>query len=348
MSDWAARWRWNSALVALCILTLPAVTPARASKPRLRLEWVDSGGCRGSGAVRAHLRDVELEGTLRVEPASAYRLVVDGKPLADPPVRDGVFEQADDPLWIALIIQASADLRADLDRIKAGVVTFIGQLPARSRLTVISYTWEVERRLSLGTPEAASRAVRGIEAGTEGGEVALVEAVQTGLRGLSAGPPFRRLVVVVSDGLDRNPKRDVFRALGDSARRLRAPIFPVAYSPIDERGPLLNLGEIAKRSLGTLRWARRPGEIEQQLRMLAVEVGGQRVLTFRVPSGCAVAHEMQIQNGALRSNRVRTEPSSEPAGRSPRWRRWLALGSAAVVLVLLVFVVRGIARRRRR
>jgi hypothetical protein len=48
--------------------------------------------------------------------------------------------------------------------------------------------------------------------------------------------------------------------VGNEARGLNAAIFPVGYSPLDERGPLLNLGEIAKRSGGTFRWAQQAAE----------------------------------------------------------------------------------------
>jgi hypothetical protein len=303
--------------------------------------------------VQAHLRDVELEGTLRNQPGAAYRLVVDGKLVDAPPIKDVAFAQTDHPLRVALIVQANSDYRADIHTIKSGLIAFIGQLPERSRLTVVSYTWEVKRRIGLGDATAATQAVRGIAVGPrEADEVALVEAVQTGVRGLAEGPPYRRLLVVVSDGLNRDPKRDTFRALGDMAREARTPIFPVAYSPIDERGPLLNLGEIAKRSLGTLRWARTAADIEAQLRTLGVEVTATRVLTFDVPTRCASAHTMQvtIQHQRLISNSVKTPRSTETV--ASLWKRpvvrWIALGLAVVVLLVLVWGgARLLAPRRR-
>jgi hypothetical protein len=341
-------------LTLLGLLALLALLggEARASKPRLRLEWVDAAPCRATGQVRAFLNDIELEGTLRSRPASTYRLVVDGKVLLDEPTADTDFLHTDHVPWIVLLIEVSPSYAADLRSLKDGARAFLRALPARSRISVISYAWDVKRVVGFNTPTAALEAVEGLEATATTGEPVLAEALQTGLRALGSAPRFRRLLVVVSDGLDRNPKRDAFRALGDQAREQRSPIFPVAYSPIDERGPLLNLGEIAKRSAGTFRWARRGEDIEEQLVSLSREIGGQRVISFRVPSRCASSQVVQIDGGLLRSNPLRVDPSAgPPAARASHPRRtWAIVGGAVGALLLAVlwaFVLRRPHRRRR-
>src|SRR5207247_708076 len=66
------------------------------------------------------------------------------------------------------------------------------------------------------------------------------------------------------------------------AARARVPIHTIAFSPTYERGPLLNLGEVSKRSNGTFRWARTADDLRAQIDTLTDELNKQYVLTFKL------------------------------------------------------------------
>ena len=74
--------------------------------------------------------------------------------------------------------------------------------------------------------------------------------------------------------------KNAFRTLGHSAAKDLVPIHTIAFSPRDDRGPLLNLGEISKLSNGTFRWARNADDLRDQIETLADELYKQYVLTF--------------------------------------------------------------------
>jgi hypothetical protein len=312
--------RLLSALLLLC--ALPCGSIALASKPRLRLERVDRSRCNREGTIDLYLAEIELEGILRPPAPSRYRLVVDSKELDSKPVDTTTFGRSGRSLRLALVIETTVSYEADLERIKAGARDLLGVLPQATRVTVLTYDWQARRLLSNGTARQAQQVVDGIEPGT-GLNPALDEALTLALRALSSGPRApagrsgmrqpssakqreRPLLVLVSDGINRLPKRDLFRGLGSRAGAMGVAIYPIAFSPIDERGPLLNLGELAKRSRGTLRWARRPGDLRGELANLGREINGQLVLTYALPSWCERPHRIQVRSGQLVSNPVET------------------------------------------
>ena len=80
------------------------------------------------------------------------------------------------------------------------------------------------------------------------------------------------------------------------------PIHTIAYSPIDARGPLLNLGDLSKRSNGTFRWAEKAANLRTQLDTLADEVRKQYVVTFPTKLSSTEKHTFGLLCGELRSN----------------------------------------------
>lgn len=155
----------------------------------------------------------------------------------------------------------------------------------------------------------------------------------------------RRLLVVISDGLNRDLGRIVFRGFADKAKAAGVPIHPIAYSPNDERQPLLNLGELAKRSYGTLRWAKKPADLREQFANLAREINKQLVLTFKMPDSCKAGHSVQISHGVLRSNTLTVAKQTPKA--SPSSRPWLTVvlvGGGLLLSALMLLLARGLRR----
>jgi pSer/pThr/pTyr-binding forkhead associated (FHA) protein len=342
--------------LAVALALWPAA--AGASKPRLRLEYVDRARCAARGEVQLHLVELELEGNMRPAPRGGYRLLLDGKPLPGRALRRATFAGVPRPLLVALVMQNDSAYEQDLSAVKTGARAFVRRLPPRAKVTVIAYAQEVQRQLSLGSPKQALAAIKRVKPVDDVGGVELVEAIKMGLRGVAAGEAgARRMVVVVSDGRNETAKRDLFRALGSKAQQDGIPIYPIAFSPIDERVPLLNLGEIAKRSRGTFRWARQPTGIGEQFANLAQEINQQQVLTFRLPDACARAHTLQVLSGRLRSNSVKVPAvklatggrrvDGAGAGGGSATVLWVALGGGGLLLAAAVLVL-GIVLSRRR
>lgn len=316
-----------------------------ASKPRLRLERIDTSACTTSGTLVAHVTEVDIDGTLPRRPLSEYRLIDQGnRSLAKRPSHAATFAETKGPLRIALVVERGPAYEANFSRIKSALTDFIRGLPDRGRYTLIAYDHETRRLLHRGTADQMLDALARL--GVTGSVIdpALLAALQMGLDALSDAPkPTRKLLVVLSDGIDRLPDWDQFRNLGRRAERLSVAVFPVGFSPIDERGPLLNLGEIAKRSRGTFRWAQQAEQIPKSLSQLARELNEQRVLSFAVKR-CAV-RGVQVAAGGLSSNLlpVSTKQSSRRGADQPArgvlWWVAVILGVLAV-MALLVLAVR--------
>ena len=336
-----------------CLALLPSAALAR--KPRLRLAQVDHSQCAAKGQITALAAVVELEGTLGRPEVSGMRLLLDGKPLPDAPLNVQRFAATKQALRVALVVQTSSDYAMDFGRIKAGVAALIKALPERAQVLLIVFHWEARRLFNLGSKRGALDALEQLKVQRTPGDLALVSALKMGLRGLRADKqPARRLLVVLSDGLNRSPKRRLFRQLGDRARKAGVPIYPVGFTPIDERGPLLNLGEIAKRSGGTFRWARRPEDVAGELTNLAAEINQQLVLTFKVPDRCAAAHLIKLSAGQLLSDERSTPAVKQQAAKVVRQRKsrrgwWplAAAGAGALGLALVALLVVLLRRKSR-
>src|SRR5205823_1645824 len=121
----------------------------------------------------------------------------------------------------------------------------------------------------------------------------------------------------------------IFRALGDFAAARHVPIHSIAFSPTDERGPLLNLGEISKRSHGTFRWARSADDLRAQVEGLIEELNQQYVLTFRLDDPA-----VDGKSFVLRCEDLSSDPLVYHGVRVESRRRLrLLLGGLALLLV---------------
>ncbi len=335
----------------LLVLGVLPSCPVYASNPRIRLVQLDASRCAAEGTLDLLVAELELEGVLRQRVATKYRLVLDGKLVTRGPARGMPLERAGRPLHLALIIENSISYEADLPSIKAGLKRLLALLPPRTRTTIIFYDWEVKRLVTLGGAQAALGAVEALEPSGEGVDLALAEAIKIGLRGLrQGGSGALGALVILSTGINASPKRDVFRALCRQAKAAQVPIHPVGFSPIDERGPLLNLGELAKQSGGMFRWARKIGDLKQQLENLAHQLSRQLLLTFEVDDHCAAAHAVQVQGGKLRSNMITLQgvgPEVAPSTTS-NLKLIIFIGGLLLAMLALGLMTRSVIRASRK
>jgi hypothetical protein len=343
------------ATVANCALfTALAV----ASKPRLRLERVDIAHAE-DGLVRLYASLVELEGQFdESKGAGDFTLLLDGRDVGTAEQLTP-FSGVNEPLDLVLVIESSAlygptagptaqSNAAPLERVKEAIKTLLSGLPVATRVLLIDYGGEVTPHPPFRTPDAVDDVIDELSPDDESGDLRLVDAVNAALTELGRkGNDHRRLVVVVSDGLNSQMDRRIFRMLGDTAERVHVPIHSIAFSATDERGPLVNLGELSKRSHGTFRWARSLDDLRAQVEMLVEELEKQYVLSFKVPPKVleGAPHTYQLRLGQLTSN-LFADGALAPRGRDwwrlLKWLLWSALGLiGAALLGLLALAIAG-------
>jgi hypothetical protein len=241
-----------------------------------------------------------------------------------------------------------------LDKVKDAVRQLLESLSPKVRVLVIDYGGGVTPHPPFRPAPAASGPVDELSPDDESGDLRLTDALNAALVELNkpradAEATPRKLIVVVSDGLNSQMDRKTFRALGDMAARKHVPIHTIAFSPNDERGPLLNLGELSKRSNGTFRWARNPEDLHNQIETLADELNKQYVLTFKLDLSSLEGKTFQLVCEDLVSNVF--DPTGSPVAQASRripWWVWAAIASALLGgFTAFVLVRRGRRPKRR-
>jgi len=258
------------------------------------------------------------------------------QPVAPPPPAPKVVVSGDEPL----------------DKVKDGARQLLEALNPKSRVLVIDYGGDVTPHPPFRPAPAAGGAVDDLSPDGESGDLRLADAVRAALIELQKprpggddAKPARRLIIVISDGLNSQMDRKTFRAIGDAAAKAHVPIHTIAFSPSDERGPMLNLGEISKRSNGTFRWARGADDLRTQIETLTDELNKQYVLTFKLDVSELDGHSFTLDCDELRSNKLSYDASGGMFGENVKttrglaWYWWLSLavgvGLLALVLVRL-------------
>src|SRR5262249_5141256 len=113
----------------------------------------------------------------------------------------------------------------------------------------------------------------------------LLDAIDRALNVLKKDEAARKMIIVIGDGRDAAQDRERVTRAGQRAAKEGVRIHSLAYSPVDMRRPLLALGELSKRSLGTFRW---PGQGRKPIaetwndsfKQLTDEIDKQNVITY--------------------------------------------------------------------
>jgi len=211
-----------------------------------------------------------------------------------------------------------------LEKVKDAVKALLGELSPRVRVLLIDYGADMTPHTPFRPASALESDLDDLQPDGDAGDLALTRAVDAALIQLNKprpdGKAARRLIVVVSDGLNSQMDRRTFRALGDNAARAHVPIHTIAFSPTDERGPLLNLGEISKRSNGTFRWARTADDLRAQIETLTDELNKQYVLTYKIDARSLEGRTFTLQSEDLTSNPLTYDSSGGTFGFVPATR----------------------------
>ena len=235
-----------------------------------------------------------------------------------------------------------------LDKVKDAVRALFEGLSPRVRVLLIDYGADMTPHSPFRPPSALDGEIDDLSPDGEAGDLALSRAVDAALVQLNKprpdGKTARRLIVVISDGLNSQMDRKTFKTLGDAAAHARVPIHTIAFSPTDERGPLLNLGEVSKRSNGTFRWAKTADDLRAQIDTLTDELNKQYVLTYKIDARSLEGRTFQLSCEELTSNALVYDSSGGAFGYVPAtrpllpWWLWalagvVVFGGAAAIIV---------------
>ncbi len=331
-------WRAFSILLLLGI----CASPAFGEKPRCRLERIDAEALKDD-RLRVYASVVELEGQVvdGVAPGE-FVLRVDGKS-AGRAEKVNSFSQAHEEVDVALVVETAAQYNKVLDQVKDALRDFLTDQPATMKVSLIAFGSDVDPRTPtcIGAPMMSGQ-VDDLSPDDDSVEVKMVDAVYDAIRRLRALEPQkgerrtapRRLIVLVSDGLNVKMDRATFKKLGDEALHAGIPIHTIAFSPIYERGPLLNLGELSKRSHGTFRWAKTADEFKGQLDNLAEEVRKQYVITFKSSLSSTEKHVFSLLCRDLHSNALGGTAGIEV--KRLGWYWWVVIGLAGALVALFL------------
>jgi hypothetical protein len=244
-----------------------------------------------------------------------------------------------------------------LDKVKDAVHALLEGLSPKVRVLLVDYGADVTSHPPFRPAGALSGDVDDLSTDGEAGDLSLVKAVDAALIELNKPRPdgrqARRLIVVVSDGLNSQMDRRTFKALGDAAARARVPIHTLAFSPTDERGPLLNLGEISKRSNGTFRWAKTAEDLRAQIDTLTDELNKQYVLTFKLETRSLEGKKFQLASEELTSNILVFDSSGGSfggnEGKRPLvpWWLWILAGLVVIGGGAAVVIARAPSRPKK-
>lgn len=337
---------------ALFVLSCLA-PPAEATKPKCRLERLDPS-LLPDGKLRLYAAPVELEGNviddLRTQ---QFSLLVNGKK-AGKAEKMQPFSAAREPVYVMLVVEIAAQFRQAFEQVKEALKDFLENQPSSMKVALVTYGADVEKRTPFIPAPSMSVEVDDLSADDDSADVRMVDALRlalTELRKLEPGAAElnkvapRRLIVLVSDGLNFKMDRKTFKEMGEASARAGVPIHTIAFSPIDARGPLLNLGDLSKRSNGTFRWAQKTADLRAQLDTLADEVRKQYVLTFPTKLSSTEKHTFGLYCRDLKSNVLggKGQFGYVPAGSSGglAWWVWALIVLGAIVGLLAVLWIIG-------
>ncbi|MGZ3406549.1 MAG: FHA domain-containing protein [Polyangia bacterium] len=235
-----------------------------------------------------------------------------------------------------------------LDKVKDAVHGLLEGLSPRVRVLFIDYGADLTQHVPFRPAAAVEPDLDDLSPDGDAGDLALSRAITAAIVQLNKpredGKVARRLIVVISDGLNSQMDRKTFKTLGDTAAKAHVPIHTIAFSPTDERGPLLNLGEVSKRSNGTFRWARTAEDLRAQMETLTDELNKQYVLTYKIDVRSLEGRTFQLQCEELTSNALTYDSSGGSFGYVPAtkplvpWWLWslaaLVVGGAATAILL--------------
>jgi hypothetical protein len=293
----------------------------RAVVDRVDLEPSALTGMR----LRVYLSALALQGQLLdlTDPKTIKLYVGSGEKKV--PYALGTYDATKGDTAIVVLVQATLDYADALPLISDALDrSLLATLGEQTQIAVLPYGE------SVSTGKLATiKAVRGKVALTtdnSAGEPALLDTLDRALLLLKKakttpeGRPLRKMVIVVGDGRDMAADRDRVTRAGQRAAKEGVRIHSLAFSASDVRRPMLALGELSKRSLGTFRWVRTAtaDAWTATFDQLRDEINKQYVITYFVTPDDDVAgkklHIVTVGRTEATSNEVKVPAEPGCAG----------------------------------
>lgn len=260
----------------------------RAVIDRVDLEPSAIGGTR----LRVALSALALQGQILdlTDPKSIKTSV--GASKLDAPYALGRYAATNADTAIVIVVQAN---QAYADTLPSVVTTLddlvLSRLNDRTQVAVLAYGDATGTGKLVSLKSGRNKLAEVAQDGSAS-EPALLDTLDRALLVLKRaktnpeGRPLRKLVVVIGDGRDRSGDRERVTQIGRRADREGVRIHTLGYAPSNVRRPLLTLGELSRRSLGTFRWVRAGGADSWAggFNQLREEILQQYVLSYFLPS----------------------------------------------------------------
>jgi hypothetical protein len=263
----------------------PAKVSYRAVVDRVDLEPSSLTGYR----LRVYLSALALEGgRLDLTDTKNIKLYV-GSSEKKFPFALGTYGATNADTAVVIMVQTSIDYTDALPMIAEAIDRdLLAQLPDRVQAAFLQFG-ETTGTGKLG-PIKNLRGKVLPSSDNSAGDPALLDTLDRALMLLRKakttpeGRPLRKIVVIVGDGRDLSGDRDRVTRTGKRADKEGVRIHSIAYSANDVRRPMLALGELSKRSMGTFRWVRKAAadSWKAAFEQLRDEINKQYVLTYFV------------------------------------------------------------------
>ena len=294
----------------LCAAAAAAAAPAHAAGPRILLDRaeLEPSWFAGTARLRLHVTAIQLEGSLiPVAGSDPFVLLVGGARRREPYLV-GAYAGTAAATAVVVVVHTGWEMRDDLESMRDAIQHLFEGLPDGTQIAVVSYGEAIDGGHRLGAARAGAR-LESLEPDPGPADPQLLGAVERAVTTLArasapGGAPLRRMVVVLSNGKDADPDPARYRQVGQDAGRRGVRVHSIAYSPVDDRGPLLGLGELSKRSGGTFRWVRSREGFRPQIETLLAEINRQYVLTFFVAADQVIGKRLAVGYRELESNEV--------------------------------------------
>lgn len=281
---------WVLTAAALAVIALPVrADVATSSTYRLVVDRIDHEPASVTGTrLSIHVSALTLQGQrIQLTDPKSIKTTVGSSELRAPLVL-GRYAATSSEMAIVIVVQATLDYGEVLPVISETLnASLLSKLPDHTQIAVLPYG-ESTGSGKLGTLKAARSKVEQLGHDGTAGDPALLETVERALLLLRKaktepeGRALRKMILVIGDGRDRAGDRERVTRVGQRAAREGVRIHSFAHSPDDQRRPLLLLGELSRRSLGTFRWLQR-GKADSwtpAFKQLEDEISNQYVLTY--------------------------------------------------------------------
>ncbi len=282
------------------------------AEPKLTLDRVEiEPSPLGPGhIVRTYASAITLEGgVIPVVGKNAWQLFV-GKRKIQAPYLATTTTSRPKPVAIAFVVAATFEFSQEMPSFTEAIQNTIATLPKDSKVWIASYSETTTGGHRPQKVRTAKKQLQQISPETVDGEAVLLQAVNRALSSLKSfrrrhPEEYRPMIVVLSNGVDSSSEKEKFFTVARRAHNLSIPIHSMAYSPSDNRYPLLGLGTLSKISRGTFRWIRSEAGISPQFANLSKEIAEQYIISFFTDGSELPNKKLTLHHGQLISNPVR-------------------------------------------